>query len=346
MPLFPPTPVANQVGPNGLQPYVNQYNYGQTIGAVSSWATHAPIPMIQNWINDAVRAYYDRRNWYGLYAKGQIVTPGYYSAGTVTCTQGSTTVTGTGTGWTASLGGQPIIGQALRLGFQSPIYNIVGFNPGLQQLTLELPWGNPTVTTSGYFITQYLYSIPNIRYITTMKNLQMMFRMRTGMSQTLLDTWDPSRLQMFYSRAAATAPPDAAGNYVVELWPVQANPQAFPYMAYVQPPNLIHDTDNFPAYIRGDIVLNHAISTALMYRPKSNPHYSESMCLQLSAQKMKLFEGELLQAERADENLFRQDVLTWAESMPMVSLDPINGQIVGGGGMLAAMSPVDAGGYY
>lgn len=344
MPITPPTPVAGQVGSNGLQPYTNQQNFGQIIGEVSSWAPHADPTMIQNWINNAVRVLYDRRNWYGLFVKGQIVTPGYYSTGTVSLTQGSNIVTGVGTAWTASLGGLPIIGQQLRCGFTSPIYTITGVNLTSQTLTLELPWGLPSVTT-GYFISQYYYTFPNIKYIYSVKNLQMMYRLLTNVPQSLIENWDPSRLQMMYPRVVATMPPDPSGNYQVELWPLPNSSQAFPFLAYVQPPNLVKDLDNLPAFMRADIIKARAISDALMFRPKQNPNYSEGMCVQVAQQKLKEFEAEAMRAEQADENLYRQDIVTWAEQTPLVNMDMGSGMFMGGGGFMAAMSPCASGDY-
>jgi len=341
--------VPNQVLPNTSQPYSNQQNFGEIIGEILSWAPHCPVPMIQNFINNAARVYYARRNWYGIYVKGQMISPGYYSTGTVTLTQGSAVVVGNGTGWLSNLGGQPIIGQQLRIGFTSPIYTIVGANlaSSPQTLTLELPWGMPSQSTTGYFICQFYYSFPNIKRFLSVKNLQMMYRMITNVPQSLLENWDASRLQMLYPRVVATMPPDPSGNYQVELWPVPSTPQAFPYLGVIVPPNLDDDEDNLPAFMRCDVVKARALSEAILYRPKSNPHYSESMCLQLSQSKLKEFEHEIMSAEQDDEGLNRQDIIQWAEMTPQVSIDGGSGAYLGagGGGFMAAMSPVMAGDY-
>lgn len=336
--------VPNQVGAviGGAIPYSNQQNFGQAIGEVSSWNPSCPIPIVQNIIQNAFRSYIDRRLWTGLFVKGQVVSPGYYSVGTVTLVQGSPTVIGNSTSWTASLGGQPIIGQQLRVGFTSPIYTIVGANltASPQTLTLELPWGMPSQSSTGYFLCQYYYPIPNVKYIAVMLNLQLMFRMQTNVTQALLDNWDASRLQMFYPRCFAATVPDSNGNWVGELWPVSSTPQAFPYLAYVQPPNLVNDEDNFPAFTRIDVIKARAVSDVLLYRPRNNPNYSEGTCIAIAQQKLKEYEMELNHASDADENRYRQDIQTRLE-MPPVALDWNTGSITGGAYM-AAMSPVSA----
>lgn len=305
--------------------------------------------MIVNYINNAARVYYGRRNWYGIYVKGQMISPGYYSTGTVTLTQGSPIVVGNGTAWTPSLGGQPIIGQQLRIGFTSPIYTIVGANltANPQTITLELPWGMPSQSATGYFICQFYYTFPNIKRFISVKNLALMYRMVTGVSQSLLENWDPSRLQMLYPRVVATMPPDPSGNACFELWPVPNTPQAYPYLAMITPPNLVNDEDNLPAFMRCDVVKARALSEAILYRPKSNPYYSEGMCMQIRQDKLKEFEHEIMSAEQDDEGLNRQDIIWASEMMPQVNIDWSNGNYLGagGGGFLAAMSPVMADDY-
>ena len=337
--------VSNQIGPlsTGPQPYVNQQNFGQMTGECNSYNPGMSASLVQNFINNALREYYDRRMWYGLMVKGQIVAPGYYSTGTVSLTYGSATVYGSNTNWAATLGGAPIIQQQLRVGFTAPIYNIIACDPVAQTLTLEMPWGNPTLSTSGYFITQYYYSFPNIKYFYSIKNLQLMYRLWTNVPQNLLENWDPSRLQLMYPRVVATMPPDVNGNYQVELWPAPNIQQALPYLAYAQPPNLVNDSDQLPPYIRADVVKQKAIADVLMYRPKANVAYSESVAVTIAEAKRKEFEAGLFSAAQADEALFRQDIVLVQEQMPYAQLDWGSGMLLGGGYM-AAMTAQMAGG--
>ena len=329
-------PVTNQITPNATRPYANQANFGQVIGRVNGYNTNMSPDVAANLINNVVRRIYDRRLWYGLMTKGQIIAPGYYATGTVTLSLGSTTLTGNGTVFTPSL-----VGQQLRVGFTNPIYTIISYQSPTQ-LTLELPWGSPSVSSTGYFITQYYYSIPNIKYFYAVKNLQLMYRMWANQAVGLIETWDPSRLQYMFPRVLATMPPDASGNYQFELWPAPNVPQAFPYLAYVQPPNLVDDADNLPAFVRSDVVELGAIAEALLYRPKDNPNYSESSALQMADTFTKRFEFELFNASQADENLFRQDIVTAAEQFPYANMDWSTGAYLGGGAFMAAMSPVSS----
>ncbi len=331
--------------PSSQQPFSNQQNFGQATGEVSSYNPGMSSSLVQNFINNACRDYYDRRNWYGLLRKGQFVSPGYYSTGTVTLTNGSATVQGNGTNWTASLNGASILQQQLRIGFTSPILNIIGFNQALQQITMELPWGLPSQSTSGYWVTQYYYSVPNIKAIYSVKNLQLMYRIWANIPQNLLENWDPSRLQFMYPRILASMPPDVNGNTQFELWPAPNTQQSFPYLAYVYPDNLVQDTDNFPAFTRIDVIKARAIAEVLRYRPKQNSAYSESAALTLAEQKIKEYEVGILSAEIADESLWRQNIILASEMLPMAQLDWGSGALAGGA-MLAAMTPTLGDDYY
>jgi hypothetical protein len=333
MPLVPPIAISNQITPSGNAPYTQQYNFGQAIGQILAWNPNVDSSMAATMLNDSLRKLIDRRTWWGLMTKGQIVTPGFYSTGQVSTTLGSNIITGIGTAWTSAL-----VGQSIRVGYTSPIYNIIAV-PNATTLTIELPFGCSFPNPSGYFITQYYYSIPNIKYIYSCKNLQLQYRMWTNMPQSFIETEDPPRLRIVYPWLLATMPPDANGNYQFELWPASMTQQALPYLAYVQPPTLVNDSDNFPPYFRGDIIVAGAVSNALRYRTKDNPYYSESVALAIAKEKSTEFEVEAEHMAQVDENLMRQDTISAMEQFPY--LNPRTGARPGGG-MYEAMSASSA----
>jgi hypothetical protein len=335
---MPVTPIANQITPTSQQPFSNMSQFGPALGECSSYNPGLSSPLVANFINNAMRDYCDRRNWYGLLRRGQLVSPGYYSVGSVTFTNGSTTVQGNNTAWTPSLGGVSILSQQIRAGFNSPIMNITGFNQFAQTITVDLPWGLPSTTGTGYWITQYYYSVPNIKYVYSIKNLQMMYRIWTNIPQNLIENWDPSRLQFMYPRILASMPPDVSGNTQFELWPAPNTQQAFPYLAYVYPDNLVADSDNFPAFTRVDVIKARATAEVLRYRTKQNPGFSESAALQLAKEKIAEYEAGLQSAAAADESLWRQDIVMQSEMLPMAALDWSSGMLLGGATMAAMTS--------
>lgn len=329
MPITPPVSISNQITPQGNLPYYQQMNFGAMIGEVLSWNPNADSSMCSIWINNAARKIYDRKLWWGLMTKGQIVTPPYYSAGTITATVGSDTIVGVGTTFNASM-----VGSSIRVGYNTPIYNIIAVTDATH-LTIEMPWGFQTLTNTPYYIVKYYYTIPNIKYIYAAINLQLQYRLLTNLTQGTLDNIDPSRQQIMYPWALAAMPPASDGSYQFELYPASMTQQAIPYLGYVQPPNLRGDQDSLPPTIRCDIVVAHAISDALRYRTKDNPRYSENIAVAIAETKLQEFEGELLMLDRQDENLYRQDVTTPFERFPYYRP---------GGAVLDAISPVMGGG--
>jgi hypothetical protein len=318
MPISP-TSYSTASGPNlqnqvlqnvSVQPYVNQQNYGQVIGEILSANPDMDPSLVAVKVNSIARKIYDRRTWSSMFVRGQIITAPYVTGGNVTVTLGSNYVVGSGTNWTTD-----VIGRQFRVGYNTPQYTITELNVATQTITLEMPWGGQSITASGYFIAQYYYSPgPNIKYIHTARNMIMAWRLRLDYTQQSLDTIDPWRINTFSPVALAQMPRDTSGNYMVELWPVPSFVQALPFIAYVQPPNLVDDTDNFPAAIRTDIVAKFGIAEAKVHGgPKMNKYYDAMDANRLRQEA----EMELNYLAKADEDLYRQSMLYDWESVRM-----------------------------
>lgn len=310
MPIVPPSSasIPNQVlpAPTGTY-YQNQGNLGYLIGMVEQWNPDLSQPKIVTMINSTLRKIYDRKTWYFLFVKGQLVAPQATTTGQVTATLGSNTIVGTGTAWTTAL-----IGQQFRIGYNNPIYSIIDV-PDATHLTLELQWGSPTIT-SGYFIVQNYFNLgPNIKYLKTMVNMQLGYKFFLHATQDTLNTTDPWRQNQNFPYISAGMPLDQQGNYLQELYPASWIQQAFPFMAYVQPPNVLLDSDNLPPYVRLDVVAKDVIADALVIGgPNTNKYYDANE----SNKKRAEFEGEVLRMANADENLYRTEVTKFGEDMP------------------------------
>lgn len=310
MPLIPQN---NVVIPQQVQPapdgtyYQNQGNVGYLIGMIQAWNSDLSQPKILTIINGTLRKIYDRKTWFSLFLKGQLISPQATTAGQVQTTLYSDIVTGIGTTWTDSL-----IGQQFRIGYNNPIYSIIDV-PDSTHLQLELQWGSPSVT-SGYFIVQNYFNLgPNIKYLKTMVNVQLGYKFSLHATQDTLNTIDPWRQNQNFPYISAGMPFDQQGNYLQELYPASWIQQAFPFMAYVQPPNVSGDNDNLPPGMRLDIVAKDGIAEALVIGgPKNNRFYDAAE----SGRKRAEFERELLSMADADENLYRTEVTKFGEDMP------------------------------
>lgn len=295
-------------GGNTTNPYQNQQNFGGMIGRVLAENPNAGA-MAPLWLNDAVRVIYDRKTWFSLFLKGQALCPQATTKGQATVVTGSTSVQGSnGTVWTTAL-----VGQQFRVGYNNPIYTIVAVDPIGQTLQLELPWGGRS-GTSGYFIVQSYFNFgANIKYVKIMVNMQLGYKFHLHATQDTLNSFDPWRQTQNFPWVAAGMPLAPDGGYLMELWPNNWIQQAFPFMAYVQPPNLVNDGDPLPAYIRSDVVIKWAIAEALVWRgPKNNAYFNAERSRDLK----KEFEVELQNMATADENLYRTGMTLLGEDLP------------------------------
>jgi hypothetical protein len=303
-----PVAIPQQVlpAPDGTY-YQNQGNVGYLIGLIQAWNPDLSQPKILAIINGTLRKVYDRKTWFFLFVKGQLVAPQAVTTGQVTTTLGSDIVAGTGTSWDSTL-----VGRQFRIGYNNPIYSIVDV-PDSTHLQLELAWGSPSVT-SGYFIIQNYFNLgPNIKYLKTMLNVQLGYKFTLHATQDTLNTLDPWRQNQNFPYISAGMPLDQQGNYLQELYPASWIQQAFPFMAYVQPPNVGPDSDNLPPYMRLDIIAKDGIAEALVIGgPKKNQYYDAGESLR----KRQEFEGELGRLANADENLYRTEVVKFGEDLP------------------------------
>ena len=332
MPITPPIVIENQITPApGVQPYSQEFNFGQAIGFVSAYNPNA-IAQIPGWISTIIYKMVDIKTWYGLWRRGQIVCPPAVTGGTAQVTYNSNVVQGVNTSWDNTL-----IGRQFRTGLNNPIYTIVEVDFGAQQLILELPWAGPlppgqNTQVTGYNIVQMYYMIAqNIKYIKTAVNVQLGYKMRLNWTQDLLNKIDPWRIWVNFPCALAPLPADPNGNYIVEMWPAPFTQQAMPYTAYVQPPPMINDTDPFPTYFRSDIICKEAICWALRYKPKQNPGYDPATALEVAREFHKEFLADLENMWNADENLYRTSSTIELEDYP---------DFMPGGNLAAAMHAV------
>ncbi len=111
--------------------------------------------LAQDFIVNAFRRLVEHRRWSWRVKFNQFIAPDAYSTGTVSVTNGFTTVTGSGTAWTAAM-----VGQQFRVGLAAPIYTIAQFDSPTQ-IELDQVWGGPTSAASGYSIYQCYFTPPS-----------------------------------------------------------------------------------------------------------------------------------------------------------------------------------------
>lgn len=196
-----------------------------------------------------------------------------------------------------------MIGMQIRAGYTTGWQNISNVDPTHQVITLDLPWGNQT-STSGYQIVQTWVSLgPNIKMVLEMVNQRQGWRLGVNLPQAALNEWDTWRTTTGWTQILANKEPNAAGWPMFELWPAPTFQQTFPFLAYVQPPDMVSDGD-FPAtFIRSDIIVLGAIKDALLYGGRGKRYYDPTV----AQQKEREFVMELEKLKLNDDGQYQKD---------------------------------------
>ena len=105
-----------------------------------------------------------RNDWWFLKRQGTIQTPAEETTGTLTVTNGSTSVTGSGTSF-----GSDDVGKMLVVGARAQRIGSVG---GATSLTLENAWENETKSSANYKIVKDRYDLPKWLQIKNLREIK------------------------------------------------------------------------------------------------------------------------------------------------------------------------------
>lgn len=301
MPVTPPaSPPSNAL--TQVQPLTTQSNFRQMVGELLQWNPDMPVQMAIKLIQNSYRRVIDARLWYGMLVKGQVNVPNAVTNGTVTVTNGSTAIVGVGTTFD-----QTMIGRSFRVGFSTPIFRIASVQSPTQ-LTLDLVWGGPTQSSVSYNIFQNIVSFgANVKKLLAVVNQRQGYRMKLHMPQEVLNIYDTWRTTTGWTFLVANyAPSPVDGSPQFELYPAPTFQQSFPFLAQVQPPDLVNDSDYPAPWIRTDVIMYGAIPFALLFRGKNSQYYDPKTAEIFKRLQME----ELVKMARNDDNQYPQD-LQW-----------------------------------
>jgi hypothetical protein len=162
--------------------------YAQIWQRVQSHCPMAGPLLAQRWTVDSFRRIAERRRWSWLLKRGQFIFPSAYETGTVTVTQNSAVVSGSGTAWTPQMAG-----RQFRTGVTSPIYTILQVNSATS-LTLDDVWGPPSASGVTYSIYQAYVTPPSdFHAFVSLWDPNYAWQLRLNVTQAELNSWDPQR---------------------------------------------------------------------------------------------------------------------------------------------------------
>lgn len=108
---------------------------------------------IGTFYNLAYRSILESNEWSARLAETVVDTVDPYTTGTATATQGSATITGVGTTWTAAM-----VGRYIRIASDYTYYLITAVG-GVTSLTIEVAYAPATQSLASYEIFQFIYVV-------------------------------------------------------------------------------------------------------------------------------------------------------------------------------------------
>lgn len=303
-------------------------NYQGLYNRLILYSPELPVGLAQTFVNKAYARILSEKWWSGLRKDTEIFINDPYTTGTITVTQGSTTVQGIGTAWGANIGpqvfsnGQQYIAFQLVVNAQAPFYDIVAVNTGAQTLTLDRPFPDVTQTV-GYSLENVYLVMPNdFIAVESMRDMQNNWRLHvTSFRQSQLDIWDPRRTVTGTPWVMAAAQYDLYGNRRYEIWPRAASHRLYP-MRYLRRPPLLAALTDSPIYpITSESILEGALSELAAWRGSAaapNPYYD----VNLHRSHEDRFYKRIAEIELEDENL-NQMRITYEDlnSVPYAPID-------------------------
>lgn len=169
--------------------------------------------IVGEFVNSSYKTLLATWEWSARTAEGLVTTVDDYTTGTVVATQGSTTITGTSTVWTAAM-----TGRYIRIGSSETFYGFtrVSNTSG----TLSTAWAEADVSAASFVLFQYLYDVDatagEVGQILLPTDGQPIEERTMAwvnrMDAARRTTGDAARYWIGHGV-------DASGNYQIEFWP-------------------------------------------------------------------------------------------------------------------------------
>lgn len=254
-----------------------------------------PIPLAQEFVNTAYSRVIAGNRWSRLRGTSGFLIPDEYSTGTITLTNGSTTVTGSGTTFTSAM-----VGRQLMPSQKAPYLDIAAY-VGPTELTLATAWGGPTTSDVAYSIVGAYHAVPtDFLMFLSIVDVENNWKLHTNFLPEQIDLWDAQRTSTGNPWIIMPAPPTSAGARRMEIWPRPSTEKYLPF-TYIKKPALLSSPGDLPIWpIRGDVLIEGALSEVARWpglANQPNPYFS----LQLHKEHEERFWREVWKCEVEDQ---------------------------------------------
>lgn len=256
-----------------------------------------------DWIEEAFRTYWERRDWSWRRGAGQLRFNEVYNTGTASVTRGTTTVEITGGVIT-----EEMVGRQWRPNVNSPIFTIASRTSDTE-FEIDAPWPTADLEDSTYEIyNAFVPAASDCDSIIAAVNPDQGCDLGVLMTQEELDARDPQRsssgsLSQLLIRDYGTD----GSTMRFEAWPHLKTDSVITYGYLKRMPDLSTDGAAIPGHMNADALLQLALAEAAAWpglEGRPNPYYRLGL-VQIHQQRA---ERLIIQAEVADQNRIPTDV--------------------------------------
>jgi hypothetical protein len=280
--------------------------FGQIWNRVILYAPDLPPVLAQEFVkqtySDVVRSHY----WSELRRDSEVLLPNLVSAGTITVTHGSPTVTGSGTGWTSA-----IQYRQLAVNNIAPWYTINSVTLAPDIATLDRNYEGISGSYP-YIIGQFYVDFPTDLMVLEKVRDQMngWYLVTHWYTQDYIDRVDSKRMSAGTPVIVVAAPSRTATDGTVipryEFWPRVQAEKMYQYR-YRSLPELNSNSDRIMEVLNPQVLVFGALAQAAMWpgvSSKPNPFFNQQTFETYS----KMYEEALQQSVLVDENRDQQMV--------------------------------------
>jgi hypothetical protein len=228
---------------------------------------HTQVPEIDaititNFVNRRYQSLLRSWQWSFLKDRAVLTTVNPYSTGTVTVSNGSVAVTGSGTTWTSAM-----LGRQFRASSLGEFYEIASVESATS-LSLRYAYGGNTASGAAYSIFQHIYSL--VSTATKIQSIVYRFPLKEANKESM-DQIDAERKSTGTPQWFIYLGKDSSGYQQVEIHPVPAAAYTLRYEFYKSVSDMVLPSD--VPVIREDLVEAAALIDCYRYAARTIRDY-------------------------------------------------------------------------
>lgn len=282
---------------------------------LTNYCPSVPTLLAQQWIIDRYRTITENYLWSFKIGEGTFYTPAAYDDGTITMTNGSATVTGSGTTFTSGMIGR----QLMVSGF---VFTITAFSSATS-ITVDKNWYGNTASSLAYTILQAYITPSDSDFHSFISVIDPAngWRLRLWYNSTELDIIDARRSSVGTPILLASRAYNSSNVPKYELWPFSNDVKQFNYLYEKRITDLSAPTDAPPNIIRSDVLVKGALADLSRWpgsRENPNPMYDPYGSQYKNRESE--FQQEVEKLLVSDQNIYMSD-LSYHTSLPYAPLD-------------------------